>query len=65
MDMWREQRALRPATPAGARIYQEPRGILFRSVPLVGGPYIIDLPDIAERLGIDVDAIARQMGVER
>lgn len=63
--VWHAQLALRPATPAGARIYQEPRGILFRSVPLVGGPAIIDLPAIAERLGIDVDAIAERFGVER
>jgi hypothetical protein len=62
---WRNQLALRPATPAGAPIYQEPRGILFRSVPLVGGPRIIDLPAIAERLGIDVDALAGRLGVER
>jgi hypothetical protein len=65
MAVYQAQLALQPATPAGARIYQEPRGILFRSVPLVGGPAIIDLPKIAERLGFDVDALAQRFGVER
>jgi hypothetical protein len=61
-EVWREQLALRPPTPAGSPVFQMPRGILFRSVALTGGPYIIDLPAIAAKLGIDVDALANRLG---
>jgi hypothetical protein len=63
--VWRSHLALRPDTPAGAPIYQQQRGILFSSEPLVGGPRVIDLPAIAERMGVDVDALATRLGVER
>ncbi|HUF31392.1 MAG TPA: hypothetical protein VMM77_12140 [Gemmatimonadaceae bacterium] len=61
----RRHLALRPPTPAGARAFVIPRGILFRTEPLPDSPYVIDLPAIAERLGIDVDALAARMGVVR
>lgn len=64
-SLWREHLALRPPTPPGARLFQQQRGILFASEPLIGGPTVIDLPAIAARLGVDVDAMARRMGVER
>jgi hypothetical protein len=63
--LWRGHLALRPPTPPGARLFQQPRGILFASEPLVDGPMVIDLPAIATRLGVDVDALARRMGVKR
>jgi hypothetical protein len=61
-EVWREQLALRPPTPAGSPAFRIPRGILFRSVALDEGPYIIDLPAIAAKLGIDVDALAARLG---
>jgi hypothetical protein len=61
----RRHLALRPPTPAGARVFYIPRGILFRTEPLPDGPYVIDLPAIAERMGIDVDALADRLGVSR
>lgn len=63
--LWREQLALRPPTPAGSPVFQMPRGILFRSVALRGGPWIIDLPAIAGKLGIDVDALAGRARADR
>jgi hypothetical protein len=62
--LWQRQLAQRPATPAGARLFRQPRSTLFRSVPAEGGPHVIDLPAIAARLGLDVDALARRLGVE-
>jgi hypothetical protein len=63
-EVWRAHLALRPATPAGARIYQQRRSILFRSVPHEGRPRIIDLPALAARAGVDVEGLARRLGVE-
>ena len=61
----RRHLAMRPPTPAGARVFAIPRGILFRTEPLPERPYVIDLPAIAERMGIDVDALAGRLGVSR
>lgn len=61
----RRHLSLRPPTPAGASVFSIPRGILFRTEPLPDRPYVIDLPAIAERLGIDVDALAASLGVVR
>jgi hypothetical protein len=59
-----EHRAIRPPTPAGSPWVRVPRGLLFRTEPLPDGFLLISLPAIAERLGLDVDAIARRLGVE-
>lgn len=64
-EVWRSHLALRPASPPGARIYQQKRSILFRSVPHEGHPWIINLPALVARTGVDVDRIARRMGVDR
>jgi hypothetical protein len=64
-ELWQRHRDLRPATPAGARVYHNQRGILFRSVPLKDGPWILDLPAVLGRLGVDVEALVRRLGVER
>jgi hypothetical protein len=61
--VWRSHLSLRPATPAGSMAYFIPRGILFRSVPLDDGPFVIDLPALATRLGIDVNAVAARLGI--
>lgn len=61
----RRHLAMRPPTPAAARVFDIPRGILFRTEPLPHGPYVIDLPAIAERMGIDVGALAGRLGVSR
>jgi hypothetical protein len=55
-------KALRPPTPAGSRVFWTPRGILFRSVPLEDGPWILDVPELLRHLGIDVDGIAQRLG---
>jgi len=59
------QRALRPPTPAGSPVYWSPRGLLFRSVPLEDGPYILDVPALLARLGWPVDRWMRRLGVSR
>jgi len=64
-DIWNSHLALRPAAPAGSPWLAVPRGIMFRTEPLPPGFRIIDLPAIATRLGIDVDAVARRLGVQR
>lgn len=61
---WDAHLALRPASPAGAWLYQQKRSILFRSVPHEGHPWIIDLPALAARAGVDVEGLARRMGVD-
>jgi len=64
-EVWEGHRALRPPTPAGSRLYWTPRGILFRSVPLEGGPWILDVPQWLERMGVDVEGLARALGARR
>ncbi len=61
----RRHLALRPPTPPAARVFDIPRGILFRTEPLPDRPYVIDLPAIAERMGIDVEALAGKLGASR
>jgi hypothetical protein len=63
--VWSSHRAIRPPTPAGSPLYAVPRGILFRSVPLTNGPPIINLVDVAERAGIDVEPLLTRLGVKR
>jgi len=58
-------RALRPPTPAGSRWLSIPRGILFRSVPLEGGPHIIDVVATLEGMGFDLDPLLAKLGVHR
>jgi hypothetical protein len=62
---WQSHIALRPPTPAGSRVYSIPRGLIFRSVPLEGGPPIIDMIKVLEALGIDLDPILDRLGVSR
>ena len=62
---WNAHRALRPPTPAGSRVFRIRRGILFRSVPLDGGPAVIDVVATLERAGIDMGPILERLGVER
>jgi hypothetical protein len=64
-SLWASHRALRPPTPTGSKVYQIPRGILFRSVPLQNGPPIINMVDVAESLGIDLDPLLDRFKVER
>lgn len=58
-------RALRPPTPAGSRWLSIPRGILFRSVRLEGGPHIIDVVATLEGMGFDLDPLLAKLGVHR
>jgi hypothetical protein len=64
-SVWTAHKSIRPATPAGSRIYTVPRGILFRSVPLEDGPSIINVVDVIEKCGIDMDPILSRLGVAR
>ncbi len=63
-SVWTGHRALRPPTPAGSPVYEIPRGMLFRSVPLKGGPQIISVLDLLEGLGIKTDPILHRLGVK-
>jgi len=63
-SVWAGHRALRPPTPAGSRVYEIPRGMMFRSVPLKDGPQIISVLDILERLGIDTHRLLHRLGAE-
>ena len=58
-------RSLRPPTPAGSPLLAVPRGILFHSVPLQGGPRIIDVAATLASWGLDVDPILRRLGARR
>lgn len=62
---WQRHRSLRPPTPAGSPLYWTPRGIFFRSVPLEGGPWVLDIPAVLNRWGIDVEGLAREFGILR
>ncbi len=53
-SVWRAQMAVRPASRPGAALLRVPRGILFRSVPLENGPFILDLPALLQRMGFDL-----------
>ncbi|HEY7317474.1 MAG TPA: hypothetical protein VIE89_07860 [Candidatus Binatia bacterium] len=63
--VWRSHRALKPPTPAGSSIYAMPRGIFFRSVPLPNGPYIVNVVDVIEGFGFDMQPILDWLGVKR
>jgi hypothetical protein len=63
--VWANHRAIRPPTPAGSKVYEIPRGILFRSVPLENGPRIISVVDVIERFGFNLDPILARLGVRR
>jgi hypothetical protein len=54
------QRALKPDTPAGSKIYQIPRNFIFRSVQSEDGPRIISMIEILNRFGINTDALVRR-----
>lgn len=62
-DQWRSHRSLHPPTPAGSPLYWTQRGILFRSVPMHGGPWIMDVPAWLRWARVDVDALFRLLGV--
>ncbi|MEQ1858170.1 MAG: hypothetical protein ABL963_17080, partial [Longimicrobiales bacterium] len=63
-SVWRAHLALRPPTPAGSRLMAVPRGILFRTETLEGGPHIIAVLDVLDAMGIDTDALLRRLGVD-
>jgi hypothetical protein len=63
--VWNGHQAIRPFSPAGSAALAVPRGILFRSVPLDGGPVIIDVVATLERMGIDMAPILARLGVKR
>ncbi|MGH7502339.1 MAG: hypothetical protein ACREL7_11335 [Longimicrobiales bacterium] len=62
-SVWAAHRAIRPPTPAGSPWVRVPRGLLFRTEPLPEGFLLISLPAIAAGLGIDVEGLARRLGV--
>ena len=64
-ETWARHLALRPPTPAGSPIFQIPRGIIFRSVPLADGLPIIDVVEVASRSGLPMDAFLNKLGVKR
>ena len=58
-------RARRPATPAGSRALDVPRGVLFHGVPLPKGPRLFDTAQLLKDWGLDPDPILRRLGVRR
>jgi hypothetical protein len=56
-EVWQKQIALRPPTPAGSPVYAIPRGIIFNSVPLNDGPTIINMVEVLDGLGLDINSI--------
>jgi hypothetical protein len=50
---WARDRALRPATPAGSRIYQVPRPALFRGYSWEYDRQVTRVEDVLARLGMD------------
>lgn len=59
---WRDHRALQLPSPAGSPLYAIDRGIVFRGLPVADGPWIIDVAEVLERLGIDVAALRERLG---
>jgi hypothetical protein len=64
-SIWAGHCAIRPPTPVVSKVYEIPRGIIFRSVPLKDGPPIINVVEVLENLGINMDPILTRLGVER
>jgi hypothetical protein len=54
--------ALRPPTPAGSRVYEIRRGILFRSEVLESGPRVINVRDVLEHWGVPLPGRFRSTG---
>lgn len=65
LTRWEADLVRRPPTPAGSATYFVPRGILFRSVPNIVGPPIIDVVATLERLGIDMAPVLARLGIKR
>jgi hypothetical protein len=63
--VWATHIALRPPTPAGSPVYEIPRGIIFRSVPLKDGPPILDMVNTIEGFGFNMTPILDRLGVKR
>ncbi len=63
--VWKRHLALRPPSPGGSPLYDIPRGIIFRSVPLDEGPRIINLVDVLEGVGVDLEPVLVRLGVSR
>jgi hypothetical protein len=62
--VWAEHRALRPAASVGSRLYEIPRGMLFRTMPPPDdGPAIISVVDVLEAIGVDTRALLAWLGV--
>jgi len=64
-SIWASHIAIRPPTPVVSKVYEIPRGIIFRSVPLKDGPPIINVVEVLENIGIDIDPILTRLGVKR
>jgi hypothetical protein len=60
---WASHLGLRPPSPAGSPAYAIPRGMIFRSVPLIGGPAIISVSDLLARRGFDVKDLLDRMKI--
>lgn len=63
--VWERQQWSAPPTPAGSALYSTPRGILFRSVPLVDGPWILDIPATLQRAGFDLSPYIGSAGTRQ
>ncbi len=59
--VWKGHRALRPPTPAGAKLYWIPRRLLFHVGTSTEDLPIIDMMDVAARLGISPEAIRKRL----
>ncbi len=60
----KDLQGLRPPTPAGSLLYSLPRGLIFRSVPLINGPRIYNLVDVLTGWGLDLDPLLNRLGVQ-
>lgn len=63
--VWERQQWSAPPTPAGSALYATPRGILFRSVPLVDGPWVLDIPATLQRAGFDLSPYIGSAGTRQ
>jgi hypothetical protein len=62
--VWMAHRELRPSASIGSRLYEIPRGMLFRTVPPpADGPTIISVIDLLRRAGVDTRALLDWLGV--
>jgi hypothetical protein len=62
-DLWNAHRTIQRPTPAGAPLFATSRGLLFRTEEVPDGFAMVDVAAVLRRLGFDVDAIARRLGL--